>query len=40
MPDDVIEKYRDDAHLETVLKKERVTLLTQLKKKYSEDNTC
>lgn len=35
MPKEVIEKYRKDAHLDTVLRKEGVTTLHALKKKYS-----
>ncbi len=34
MPTDVLDKYRDDTHLGTVLGRERVTSLHQLKKKY------
>ena len=35
MPKDVLDKYRDDTHLDTTLAKERVTTLHGLKKKYS-----
>lgn len=34
MPQEVLDKYRGDAHLDTVLEKERVTTLYALKKKY------
>ncbi len=35
MPQEVLDKYRNDAQLGTILKKERVTSLYALKKKYS-----
>lgn len=38
MPKDVLDKYRDDAHLDTTLDKENVTTLHDLKKKYSGNN--
>ena len=37
MPKEVLGKYRNDAHLDTTLKKERVTSLHSLKKKYNND---
>ena len=33
----VREKYRSDSHLETILKREKVTSLHQLKKKYRDE---
>ena len=36
MPKEVQGKYRNDAHLDTTLKKERVTSLHSLKKKYND----
>ena len=33
----VREKYRSDSHLETILKRENVTSLHQLKKKYKSE---
>ena len=35
--DKVREKYRSDSHLETILKREKVTSLHQLKKKYKSE---
>ena len=35
--DKVREKYRSDSHLETILKREKVTSLHQLKKKYRDE---
>jgi len=40
IPYDVMDKYREDIHLGTVLKKEHVSSLSQLKKKYSSKNNC
>lgn len=37
MPKEVLDKYRNDAHLDTVLEKEHVTTLHDLKKKYSSN---
>lgn len=36
IPPEVLDKYRGDAHLDTVLEKERVTSLHGLKKKYND----
>ena len=36
MPKEILDKYRDDAHLDTILEKERVTSLHGLKKKYND----
>lgn len=38
IPYKVMDKYREDIHLGTVLKRENVTSLSQLKKKYSKNN--
>ena len=35
-PKEILDKYRDDAHLDTILEKERVTSLHGLKKKYND----
>ena len=35
IPKEVLDKYRNDAHLDTTLEKERVTSLYSLKKKYN-----
>ena len=40
IPYDVMDRYREDAHLGTVLKREHVTSLSQLNKKYSTKNEC
>lgn len=40
IPYKVMDKYREDAHIGTVLKRENVTSLSQLKKKYSNKNSC
>ena len=36
MPKKVLGEYRNDAHLDTILQKERVTSLHNLKKKYND----
>ena len=36
IPKEVLDKYRNDAHLDTTLEKERVTSLHSLKKKYND----
>lgn len=38
IPYEVMDRYREDIHLGTVLKRENVSSLTQLKKKYSKNN--
>lgn len=40
IPYKVMDKYREDIHLGTVLKKENVSSLSQLKTKYSTKNKC
>jgi hypothetical protein len=37
LPKKVVDKYRSDTHLGTVLDRERVVSKNQLKKKYRED---
>ena len=38
VPKKVSAEYRNDAHLDTILKREHVTTLHDLKKKYSGNN--
>ena len=40
VPYDVMDKYREDAHIGTVLKREHVTSVSQLKKKYGRNTNC
>ena len=40
IPDQVKKKYRSDSHLDTILEREHVTTLYQLKKKYQGNSRC
>ena len=40
IPDQVKKKYRSDSHLDTILGREHVTTLHQLKKKYQDNSRC